>query len=182
MRWELTVTNFLYLASSQSDARIARTACFLSRALRTSLSPLTSPIPRRTRVQSVNFSINPRADQGTRLSQKQAPSPTVVSLRLLDHTLDGIVDVVGLSFLLNFLSLNFLLAEAVNKDSTRLATVMKAWRGGPAFRTGAETTTYLSSTSDMVGDGVFDLSVKFVNELNTSALHFFLCASAICAA
>ena len=43
-------------------------------------------------------------------SQEQAPVPTVISLRLLDHTLDGIIDVVGLLFFLDLLNFNFLLA------------------------------------------------------------------------
>ena len=46
------------------------------------------------------------------LSYEQAPVPTVISLRLLDHTLDGIVDVVGLDFFLDFGHFNFLLAVA----------------------------------------------------------------------
>ena len=45
-------------------------------------------------------------------SQGQAPVPTVISLRLLDHTLDGIIDVIGLLFFLNFRHFNFLLAKA----------------------------------------------------------------------
>ena len=43
-------------------------------------------------------------------SQEQAPVPTVISLRLLDHTLDGIIDVVGLLFFFDFGHFNFLLA------------------------------------------------------------------------
>lgn len=39
----LTVTNFLYLESSQSLASTAHRAVFLSRLLRTSFNPLTSP-------------------------------------------------------------------------------------------------------------------------------------------
>ena len=35
-------------------------------------------------------------------SQEQAPVPTVISLRLLDHTLDGRLNVISLFFLLNF--------------------------------------------------------------------------------
>ena len=45
------MTNFLYLASSQSEARTAQRACFLSRAFKTSFNPLTSPTQCRNRVQ-----------------------------------------------------------------------------------------------------------------------------------
>lgn len=44
-------------------------------------------------------------------SQEQAPVPTVISLRLLDHTLDGIIDVVGLLFFFDFGNFDFLLAK-----------------------------------------------------------------------
>ena len=44
-------------------------------------------------------------------SRRQAPVPTVIRLRLLDHTLDGIIDVVGLGFLLNFDLGHLLLAK-----------------------------------------------------------------------
>ena len=48
-------------------------------------------------------------------SQGQAPVPTVISLRLLDHTLDGIIDVVGLLFFFDLLNFNFLLAKSRQK-------------------------------------------------------------------
>ena len=48
-------------------------------------------------------------------SQEQAPVPTVISLRLLDHTLDGIIDVVGLLFFFDLLNFNFLLAKSRQK-------------------------------------------------------------------
>ena len=52
-------------------------------------------------------------------SLKQAPVPTVICLRLLDHTLDGIVDVVGLLFFfLDLLSFNFLRAEGSNTEQS----------------------------------------------------------------
>lgn len=91
---ELTVMSFLYLGSEQSSARTARRASFLSRHLQTSLSPLQSPIkPNVFRMPSILVQIR-RMDP----SIKTAPMLTVVSVRLLDHTLDGIIDVVGLFF------------------------------------------------------------------------------------
>ena len=50
-------------------------------------------------------------------SQEQAPVPTVISLRLLDHTLDGTVDVVSLLFLFDFGSFSF--DVPINSDETR---------------------------------------------------------------
>ena len=52
-------------------------------------------------------------------SQEQAPVPTVISLRLLDHTLDGIIDVVGLLFFLDLLNFNFLLAIMGKKKTDK---------------------------------------------------------------
>ena len=71
-------------------------------------------------------------------SQEQAPVPTVISLRLLDHTLDGIMNVVGL--LLFLLNLNFLLAE---RNENKNGSGIVQWNEG-------DSTTYLSSASDMV--------------------------------
>ena len=51
-------------------------------------------------------------------SRRQAPVPTVIRLRLLDHTLDGIIDVVGLGFLLNF-NLRHLLLAAFRQKRKR---------------------------------------------------------------
>ena len=50
-------------------------------------------------------------------SRRQTPVPTVIRLRLLDHTLDGIIDVVGLDFLLNFDFRHLLLATFRQKAS-----------------------------------------------------------------
>ena len=64
----MALTNFLYFASSQSEASTAIRACLRSRALRTSLRPFTSPI--RMEYQLFNNAISPRADHGACLTQE----------------------------------------------------------------------------------------------------------------
>ena len=56
-------------------------------------------------------------------SRRQAPVPTVIRLRLLDHTLDGIIDVVSLGFLFNLNLGLFLLAISIKKGTRQVSNL-----------------------------------------------------------
>ena len=73
--------------------------------------------------------------------KRQAPVPTVINLRLFDHTLDGILNVVSLGLFLDFGNLDFLLAERDEKEMGQ--RLVYGTVGGADI-------TYLSSLSDMV--------------------------------
>ena len=81
-------------------------------------------------------------------SRRQAPVPTVIRLRLLDHTLDGIIDVVGLGFLLNYDLRHLLLAAFRQNGSEVNINSQLMWHAKE------ERVTYLSSLSDIFS-GVF---------------------------
>lgn len=91
---KLTVMSFLYLGSLQFSASTQRIASLRSRDLQTSLRPLTRPIVGW-------FSSSCHQSLWIRLWRSLPPGVgglTVVEVGLLDHTLDGILDVVGFFF------------------------------------------------------------------------------------
>ena len=60
--------------------------------------------------------------------EKQAPVPTVINLRLLDHTLDGSVDVINLSFLFDLRNVSSDWSAAGKHENTKLDKSSKGWR------------------------------------------------------
>lgn len=65
---QLTVTSFEYLGSAQFSASTQQTACFRSRALQTSLRPLTRPTLNKP--VGIKHAINPRADRVQRVKAR----------------------------------------------------------------------------------------------------------------
>ena len=141
-RFVLTVTNFLYLASSQSAARTQIRACFLSSALRTSLSPLTSPKWKKQRVQNT---ISPRADQGACLYQRSKRR-------------DRYIPSLACDFLITLLMASLMLSALTSSSTSGTSTSCwlwfeRAWVSKTGFGQhihSEERDTYLSSWSDMM--------------------------------
>lgn len=65
---QLTVTSFEYLGSAQFSASTQQTACLRSRALQTSLRPLTRPTLNKP--VGIKHAINPRADRVQRVKAR----------------------------------------------------------------------------------------------------------------
>lgn len=143
------VISFLYLGSSQFSANMQRTASLRSRALQTSLRPLTRPKLEISSglYMSLNFwhtKINPEAAPAkskkavSALNASVACLPsvlvwrvchlkallTIINMRLSNHTLDGIMDVVGF-FFFNWSSLGNVTSQKLAKSNTTVKLTLR---------------------------------------------------------